>query len=496
MLGYPPPTLIGYEAKEPTNNIDAIAKWLHTKEAGDDDVVLVADIHTWFQLPAQVLVNRFSRFLGAEDERLKKVFGAEAKGVGAMHEQKYRARVVFPASKRCELRHNATEESVPNVLCDAVPASTLPKDIYGDNTDKVSDSKEVRPKFLSGYTHIGSVRDLRALYNAAYNAMDEGRSTPETVFSTLYSAQSLARQKVKHDGLSFLGMLRSDTSLAKQQVLSDILSVHTPNIELDVAGNYGMSLDYRSEIFQSMVLSTDDIRPLSFNKPVLVASPSRIAAQSFITPLQLPSDLISSNLSSSPFSLLPIPVVGGVSDEPWLELDRLPLHKTWRDIPLLTNIYVPWSSVPASLNLNTITTPSMLQANSTIAGMTVEDVEEVMWPHTWFASHARALMRRYLRSPTGHVGAIEADNGGQNWWDLRGGVGGVWTDGAVFLEWNEVCGNFDGEVFGDGLGELGKEEGKGEGTLGRKIDKWGKEYKEKSQTGKKEEEGEKDDGGK
>ena len=97
-------------------------------------------------------------------------------------------------------------------------------------------------------------------------------------------------------------------------------------------------------------------------------------------------------------------------------------------------------------------------------------------------------MRRYLRSPTGHIGAGEADNGGEGWWDLRGGVGGVWTDGAVFLEWNEVCGAFDMEVFGDGLGELGKEEGKGPGTLGRKIDKWGKEWEEKKKGDEKEEE--------
>ena len=498
VLGYPPPTLIGYEAKNPTNIIESIARWLHTKNAGDDDLVLVTDSHTWFQLPAQIMVDRFSTFLQQSDAELKKKYGAEAKGIGAVHEQKYWSRVVFPASKRCELRNNATMGSGPSILCDAVPQSLLPKDIYGDKTDKLVDAKEVRPRFLEGNTHIGSVRDLRSLYAAAYAALDEGNSTPETVFSTLYSAQSLARQKVRHDGLSFLEKIRSEPSSAKQSVLSNMLSDHTPNIEMKTADHYGITLDYRSDIFKSMALSADDIRPLSFNKPVFVASPSRLAVKSFIVPLQLPADL---NNTSGPFNLLPIPTVGEVSNDPWLELDRLPLHKTWREVNLLTNIAVPWSSVPASLNLNpALTTSAAESSNETMAGFTVEEVEQVMWPHTWFAAHARALMRRYLRSATGHVGAVEADNGGENWWDLRGGVGGVWTDNAVFMEWSDVCGSHDMAVFGDGLGELGREEGKGPGMLGQKIDKWGKTWedkreleKKKAEDQKKAEEEEKDD---
>ena len=223
-----------------------------------------------------------------------------------------------------------------------------------------------------------------------------------------------------------------------------------------------------------MALSTDDTRPLSFNTPVFVAPPSRIAVKSFFVPLQLPANLKN---TSGPFNLLPIPIVEEVSNYPWLELDRVLLHKTWRDVNLLTNIAVPWSSVPASPNFNPATTKSATgSSKETMAGFTVEEVEQVMWSHIWFASHTRALMRRYARSATGHVGAVEADNGGENWWDLRGGVGGVWTVNAVFMEWSDVCGAHDMAVFGDGLGEVGREEGKRPGTMGQKIDKWGKTW--------------------
>jgi hypothetical protein len=49
---------------------------------------------------------------------------------------------------------------------------------------------------------------------------------------------------------------------------------------------------------------------------------------------------------------------------------------------------------------------------------------------------------------------------------LRGGKGGVWTDRGEWLEWNEVCGAFDEEVFGDGKGEFGREK---EDVGGQKV---------------------------
>jgi len=50
-----------------------------------------------------------------------------------------------------------------------------------------------------------------------------------------------------------------------------------------------------------------------------------------------------------------------------------------------------------------------------------------------------------------------AMEGGDRWWDLRGGKGGVWTNRWEWLDWNEVCGGFHEEVFGDDRGVFGSE---------------------------------------
>ncbi len=69
------------------------------------------------------------------------------------------------------------------------------------------------------------------------------------------------------------------------------------------------------------------------------------------------------------------------------------------------------------------------------------------------------MLRRYVRSTQTPAAAAAAAKGGQTWWDSRGGRGGVWTDNKVWMGWGDVCGGFEGEVFGDGKGVWGREEG-------------------------------------
>ncbi len=472
ILNYPPPTLLHYDPNsgantEIKNDILYIYKFLNNKDLGDEDLVMVADIHMWFQLPAQVLVDRYSRLVAMSDAGLARKYGLDEEG-----KLKYRTKVLFAASKWCELRAGAEDGKEPHGLCEAAPGSSLPDDLYGPLTDRV-ESKRTRPRYLSRSTHIGRVADLRVLYATALHSH---AGNQQTTFSVLFAAQSITREQQRLASKSTVSKFWSGRARGKVDKLLRVFSGYVPEMTLNPqeVAQLGVGLDYESKIFQSMVLSTEDIRPVKFEQKTLIASPSRLAAQSFIRPLQLPADLDNSAIPP-PYKVLPVPVVGGVADEPWLEIDKLPLSKQWSSIPLLTNIFSPGSSVPASINLNNFDTigPASMDETPgfTTATATTRELEEVIWPRTWFYSHARALMRRYLRSPTGHVGAVEADNGGAGWWDLRGGFGGVWTDGGHYLEWNEVCGKYDDVMFGDGLGELGKEEKSRMG--GKKINKYG-----------------------
>lgn len=51
--------------------------------------------------------------------------------------------------------------------------------------------------------------------------------------------------------------------------------------------------------------------------------------------------------------------------------------------------------------------------------------------------------------------------------DLRGGCSGIWTDKSRWLEWKEICGAFDEELFSDGKGDFGHEDEEGDGMTGK-----------------------------
>jgi len=201
---------------------------------------------------------------------------------------------------------------------------------------------------------------------------------------------------------------------------------------------FGIGLDYTGAIFHIMKNSKDDIHFISFNHPSVIASPSKLSGNAFTEPIHLPLDL---NLTAPPFAQH---VVSTIIPNPPIvpELDNIPKHKIeWDDIDLATNVIVPGSSVPASLNFH---------GN--------EKLMNEWWTKMWYQKYSRALLRQYLRSPDGPIAAQAAADGGDKWWDLRGGKGGVWTDKGEWLELSEVCGGFEEEVFADGKGRFGKEE--------------------------------------
>jgi hypothetical protein len=72
------------------------------------------------------------------------------------HPQKYTQRVLFGAAKEC---FNDPEEPA----CYSAPESPLPTDIYCDETDKHSDGKYNRPRYVGSSMVMGRVSDLRLI---------------------------------------------------------------------------------------------------------------------------------------------------------------------------------------------------------------------------------------------------------------------------------------------------------------------------------------------
>ncbi|KFY23695.1 hypothetical protein V493_05677 [Pseudogymnoascus sp. VKM F-4281 (FW-2241)] len=446
ILNYPPPTLVGYGA-ENGNEEDGGAttdtlKFLLSKQIQDGDLALVVDERTWFQLPGQVIVNRFHSHLQRSNAALLAKYGALDDGTRNEQPQgRVKEKILFGAEKSC------IDHKPDDTACYASPLSPLPKDVYGPNTDEPPGNSNYRPRYLYSPNMIGRAGDLRGMMQYMQLKLDTRTSKTSTqyILSEIFGDQELKREKVRRDSLNPLSAFKEWLIRKSHKNGQTLLSID----KLDLANtgstknnnpDFGIGLDYSSSIFQVLDNSVDDIQFVTFNHPTIVNSPSRISASDFSHPIHLPKDL---NSTTSPFKLHSTPVQGPVSDLPLLEVDKLPVNKPWADVGLATNIIVPGTEIPGSLSFFGAGTPGL---------------DDTWWKKMWYQPKARALMRRYMRSYTGHIAAEAAVRGGDLWWDFRGGKGGIWTDKGEYLEWQEVCGQYDETVFGDKMGKLGEED--------------------------------------
>jgi hypothetical protein len=302
------------------------------------------------------------------------------------HAQKYAQSVLFGAAKECT---NGPEEPA----CYSAPESPIPKDICGDETDNHTDGKYNRPRYMGSSMVMGRVSDLRPIYKHATELLefgDIGARGNQYIFSKIFGEQEFARQ------------IYAASSPPKSHwpwLSSKRQSSPVPNATLRQERNYEFSigLDYHSSIFQSMNNSAEDIRFLTFNHASIIASPSKLSASSFTSPITLPPDLLltpppfAQHTVSSPNPNPPITTLDTISDSD---------STSWQDINLATNVIVPGSSVPASLNFHGS-----------------ESLLDQLWDKMWFYKNARALMRRYVRSPEGLIAAEAAAEG-----EISGGI--------------------------------------------------------------------------
>lgn len=458
VLGYPPPTLInygkvfegeGWDNGTHAGKIRGVYDYLNGgKDIKDNDLVLIIDgFDVWFQLPPEVMIKRFHGILLDADERLRRRYGMVTRekngSFGAKERiQRYTQKVIFGADKIC------WPNGVEDPACAAVPFSTLPKTTYGPETDKDPDSYLTRPRFLNSGTVIGKVSDVRAIYEYAVKKVEvDGRGAvgDQYVFAEIFGEQEYQRETKRQAsqgaGGRWLDWVSntvgySESPLATNQTITNMTMVPGQNYE------FGLGIDYGSELFQTMTHSWDDIEFIRFNDSEALTNVQDKHPSLQSLPFSLPSDL---QRIEEPFWYAS---PGNHSNEsqdvillPFSEkIDIAGDGPTWEEVPLATNLFA--DSIPALIHLNGD-----------------KSILDTLWPSTWFFPYARALLRRYVRSPQGPIAAHAAATGGQTWWDTRGGRGGVWTDRETWMSWGEVCRKTEPDVFRDGKGTWMKEEG-------------------------------------
>ncbi|KKK17956.1 hypothetical protein P175DRAFT_0456129 [Aspergillus ochraceoroseus IBT 24754] len=456
ILNYPPPTLVRYGRALPEHSteydfmvdrITGIYNFLeYTPRLQDNDIVLIVDgFDIFFQLPPEVLITRFQDLLRENNAKLRKKYGMvtverpfRKEGVETL--QKYSQRVIFSAGKEC----------FPGLPLDAgcvtVPRSSLPPDAYGWKTD--TRGPLTRPRWLKPGAAIGQVADLKLIYAQVLRYVEEHRNVhgDYLALTQMYGRQEYVRE---------LERLRT-TSGFKERLyrwigISEAANMTSvpPRLDSGQRYEYGIGVDFESRLFFNAFNSKQDVEWLKYNN---VSKTSSVQMEHHVPRerrLILPDDLSEDNVCN-PFTQ---PKFGKNEylNPPWNEtLDELPNNRSWNNIPLMTNVHS--ASVPVLVHMN-------IKDDRNVERTVERNLRDTWWSKMWFHPWARALLRKYMRAQTGFDAAQTALLGGQNWWDVRGGAGGIWTDKGEWINYPEVCAGFERDMFDDDLGVWGEEAG-------------------------------------
>jgi hypothetical protein len=417
ILNYPPPTLINYMGTEGRSRNNAgsmrsILQYLLGKETRDDDLVLVVEANTLFQLPAEVMINRFLDIRRYEDARLLAKYGKHQESVAgsipsSQRQPKFSEKVLFGAGKTCVPNLNE------NPSCYSPSQSPLSELQFGNLP-----ANYTAPRFLESGATIGKVSDLRQIFEDATRKLDQlTGSLPRKYGSQYLMAEVFGEQEyvreVERKSSQSAGSRWTEWLAEKLGTVEGLdPNITYNNMTIIPKHNYelGMGLDYTNSIFQILNNSIDDVKFLKFADIPQSNQTKTAHGRGHVldpAPTSFPMDL---NRVRLPLQQHKEPMQASVpAIKP--EIDAIPRDLSWADISLVVNTMIPGTSVPAALHFHGH-----------------EDLLEKWWSKMWYQPYARALLRQSMRSSQGSLAAAAAAEGGDRWWDLRGGKGGVWTD--------------------------------------------------------------------
>ena len=454
LLNYPPATLIDFgktSIADGRDNVDSASKiksvldFLSNKrKVHDDDLVLVINSHdVWFQLPPEVLVTRYHGIIRIANERLKQQYGTITRQnlVRASRKErvpKFYQTILFAAAEPC--RPGSMESSE----CSRSPSSTFWEDFHILGADNLVQTRKKRSQYPNAGTIIGPARDVRALYEQATDKVEEELSLMDHpfVFEKIFGEQEQQRSRLaqSHNTWRRHLFVWLDNVLGRSNVIPTQKSTNqTAQVGLEQRRDFGIGIDNESQLFQTIVPSNPGFDFLIYGN-----KSSRIPSHEGYQKIHAQVPSLSADVSNArpPFpgndSTYDLATSTLIDLSP--DLDELATNQTWQSLPLATKLDVP-------------VIPALLQYDGD------ESLLKDWWTHMWFQPQGRALLRQYMRKPQPPIwGNID---GRERMWDRRGGRGGVWTENATWLGWEEVCRGYEEETFADGKGFWGREEGDG-----------------------------------
>lgn len=439
ILDYPPPTLVGYQppdtpsqihnqtddesspASRDQNGIPDVSAYLSSqRRIRDEDAVLVVDGETTlFQLPSEVLLSKFASEHRHRNHHLATQYPPVTlqSSLGPRKVQRFNQSVIFASSRE--------------TFTTPGPARY---DYRGRPKPAISQTKVENN--INDATIIGTGKSVRRLFRAASKANNQIVRSDRTTFKTMHAQQTETRSSVFDPPLHRRNVWR----IWKLRLLAKVSVDHAVRAEQEKEAraaalrDLGIGLDDASEMIYTI---PDGNSPHTADRRVGLV-PSANASG-----LEMP-DVLREQGVRGPFALHPSHLHLNSTPPP-----QPPIARAENQAEKVPPVDAGWDSIPLLLNPKTPNIPPLISGSS-------DDV----WEKMWLYPYARTLLNQYLVRGRSKEVASEAAVGGERWWDSRGGRGGVWTTEGEWIDADDLCSPFGGDVFKDGedfWGEEGRE---------------------------------------
>ncbi|KAI1071525.1 hypothetical protein LB507_005053 [Fusarium sp. FIESC RH6] len=383
-LGYPSPVIInwgvdhrpiskwkgGKNLPKVPGFVDYLDAVMHpnahpSERLEEDDIVLLVDAYdVWFQLPAQVMLERYHRLNKEANDRLQEMWNKKRSGKMPMKQT-----IIAASGKRCDPK---LEKMGYKIRCDKWPQSPLRKDLYGPETDKNETWNYYRPRWINGGVYIGPAGDLRRLFRRAYFTMENGIGRG----IKMRSEQSLAAEVIVEQEM-FRKWQRANK--VPKQAMADLM---------DDKLEYHIGLDYAQEL-SVQTQWAQDVQGRDNGAFVKLGNQSEIdeySKERGIQPVRLqgiPEDILSA----------PNPLA-----------DIVP-GSNWTNMSLYADFFT--ESVPVILHHNGV--GPLKKHRST------------WWDKPWYSEHLRTLLHKRMKAtgePEDPLATVLDDGGRIRYWGV------------------------------------------------------------------------------
>lgn len=433
ILGYPIPVFNGWNK---SGDLDAsvthlakvrnVMRYLDSLEsASDDDLVLMIDGYdVVFQLPADVLIQRYFAVIEKANAKIAARFGEDS--IDAFNRDNApRQTILFGPEKICY----PVDWNRPG--CWAIPDIDIPAGAFGPDDGQLSHNL---PKWLNSGTIMGPVGDMRELFAATlkriedtYDPAHEFSDSDQRYMSDVWGEQEFWRSVDLHNHYFHDDI--DPRKIAPEGESDQII----PTREADQKTEFHIGIDYTSSLFQTRVGSDHVLEHIAFEKSTsngiglwTSISENKIEASNFQPfEINLPANVVSS-LTRLLASIAPV-----LKSDPHNAVTKLLLGTNF----VTKNIYGLFHCIGEKTYLDDL------------------------WYRLWFQEHAKPLLEARVKSANESSLISSAPIDGRSWviahsYPTESAQSeqsvGAWMDmDSKWIAWEDLCEPYEKDIFGE-----------------------------------------------